>query len=691
MDDFAENLKNIRKSAHITQTQLAERLGVHIQTVSKWERGLTEPDISLHGEIASALGVSLEELWGLSLAGDERAGTFALPKMCAAILSVRKECGQSQGRVASALGVTAGTVSKWERGVVSPDRRTLVALASYFGLPPSALYYGQGAVAYTPPPGPPQNQILPPAEPEGENIRPRAAVAISRRRAAFIVAALFALLVVVGVVLLLSHGNRISPPLSEGGGQTGGQNGDEALACEHDFVSAVTPPTCTERGYTAYTCSLCGYSYKAAVVEANGHTRGEWAEYSSATCLHEGQERVCCTVCGEVLATRTLERLPHEYASTIVQPSGGKQGYTHHVCSLCGHEYRDNYFSQAYTEGLKYSVTDQGVVISGVEEGFGEIVIPTHIDGVPVTKIAESAFAGMSQITDIALPQTITAIGRRAFAGTSLSHITIPNSVEEIGAQIFSGCGYLTEVTYNSNFEPSENGLFLNLPSLKKVTFGGSVVPGYICCDSVSLSEVVIAEGIEEIGHHAFYNCSSLTGIDLPPSLGYIGTEVFAGSGLVGLSVPELVTSVDRAAFANCARLKSISLPYGLTSIGYLAFEGCVSLGQIDIPDSVISIEGRAFMGCSSLKSVVLPKYLTRIDEMTFEGCSSLSYVYIPSSVTVIEGAFGSCGALAEVEFGDPSGWSADGTAVAEEQLSSAATAAKLVGQTYAIAVWIKN
>ena len=506
-----------------------------------------------------------------------------------------------------------------------------------------------------------------------------------------IVAALFALLVVVGVVLLLSHGNRISPPLSEGGGQTGGQNGDEALACEHDFVSAVTPPTCTERGYTAYTCSLCGYSYKAAVVEANGHTRGEWAEYSSATCLHEGQERVCCTVCGEVLATRTLERLPHEYASTIVQPSGGKQGYTHHVCSLCGHEYRDNYFSQAYTEGLKYSVTDQGVVISGVEEGFGEIVIPTHIDGVPVTKIAESAFAGMSQITDIALPQTITAIGRRAFAGTSLSHITIPNSVEEIGAQIFSGCGYLTEVTYNSNFEPSENGLFLNLPSLKKVTFGGSVVPGYICCDSVSLSEVVIAEGIEEIGHHAFYNCSSLTGIDLPPSLGYIGTEVFAGSGLVGLSVPELVTSVDRAAFANCARLKSISLPYGLTSIGYLAFEGCVSLGQIDIPDSVISIEGRAFMGCSSLKSVVLPKYLTRIDEMTFEGCSSLSYVYIPSSVTVIEGAFGSCGALAEVEFGDPSGWSADGTAVAEEQLSSAATAAKLVGQTYAIAVWIKN
>ncbi len=691
MDDFAESLKNIRKSARITQTQLAERLGVHIQTVSKWERGLTEPDISLHGEIASALGVSLEELWGLSLVGGERAGTFALPEMCAAIYAARKEVGQSQGQVASALSVTAGTVSKWERGVISPDRRALVALASHFGLPPSALYYGQGAVAYTPPLKPPQNQTLPPDEPDGEIIRPRVAVAIPRRVAVIVAAALFALLVVVGVVLLLSHGNRVSPPLSEGGGQTGGQNGEEAPTCEHNFVSAVTPPTCTERGYTAYTCSECGYRYKVAFVEAKGHTRGEWAEYSSATCLHEGQERVCCTVCGEVLATRTLERLPHEYASTIVQPSGGRQGYTDHVCSLCGHEYRDNYFSHAYTEGLIYTVTARGIVISGVEEGSGDIVIPSHIDGVPVTEIAESAFAGMSQITSVTIPDTLSAIGRRAFAGTSLSHITIPNSVEQIGAQIFLGCGRLTEVTYNSNFEPSDNGLFLNLPSLRKVTFGGSVVPGYICCDSVSLSEVVIADGVEEIGHHAFYNCSSLTKVDLPPSLGYIGTEVFAGSGLVGLSLPQHVTSIDRGAFANCARLKSISLPYGLTSIGYLAFEGCLSLEQIDIPDSVISIEGRAFMGCSSLKSVVLPKCLTRIEEMTFEGCSSLGYVFIPSSVTIIDGAFGSCGALAEVEFGDPSGWSADGTAVAEEQLSSPATAAKLAGQTYAIAVWIKN
>ena len=52
---FAERLKELRKRKGLTQTQLADALGVHLQTVSKWERGVTEPDISLIGETAAAL------------------------------------------------------------------------------------------------------------------------------------------------------------------------------------------------------------------------------------------------------------------------------------------------------------------------------------------------------------------------------------------------------------------------------------------------------------------------------------------------------------------------------------------------------------------------------------------------------------------------------------------------------------
>ena len=59
-----ERLKKLRKSAGLTQTELADRMGVHPQTISKWERGISQPDISQLAALASALGVSIEELFG---------------------------------------------------------------------------------------------------------------------------------------------------------------------------------------------------------------------------------------------------------------------------------------------------------------------------------------------------------------------------------------------------------------------------------------------------------------------------------------------------------------------------------------------------------------------------------------------------------------------------------------------------
>ena len=64
MATFAENLKELRKAAHITQAELAEKLNVHLQTVSKWERGVSEPDIAQVGDLAAAVGVPLERLVG---------------------------------------------------------------------------------------------------------------------------------------------------------------------------------------------------------------------------------------------------------------------------------------------------------------------------------------------------------------------------------------------------------------------------------------------------------------------------------------------------------------------------------------------------------------------------------------------------------------------------------------------------
>ena len=77
---------------------------------------------------------------------------------------------------------------------------------------------------------------------------------------------------------------------------------------KHGYTAVATPPTCTEEGYTTYTCT-CGESYVDDYVSATGHTLGTWsyngdAEYTSSSNYQNGTQTRICTVCGE---TETIE------------------------------------------------------------------------------------------------------------------------------------------------------------------------------------------------------------------------------------------------------------------------------------------------------------------------------------------------------------------------------------------------
>lgn len=140
--DFAERLKELRKRKGLTQTQLADALGVHLQTVSKWERGVTEPDISLIGETATALGATVEELAGAPVPDETFTGTFSAVGMGRCIAALRKAKGESQEALAGVFGASGDTVSKWERGVACPGIDALAALAEHFEVPVSRIYFG---------------------------------------------------------------------------------------------------------------------------------------------------------------------------------------------------------------------------------------------------------------------------------------------------------------------------------------------------------------------------------------------------------------------------------------------------------------------------------------------------------------------------------------------------------------------
>ena len=142
MNNFGERLKSLRKAAGITQQELADKLGVHLQTVSKWERGISEPDIALLGELSSVLDISLEKLLDCKEGEVVYSGKFSVRNLSAMIYACRSAAGESQERLGELAGVSTDAVSRWERGVTCPDINDLCKLAEHFNLPISKLYYG---------------------------------------------------------------------------------------------------------------------------------------------------------------------------------------------------------------------------------------------------------------------------------------------------------------------------------------------------------------------------------------------------------------------------------------------------------------------------------------------------------------------------------------------------------------------
>ena len=89
---------------------------------------------------------------------------------------------------------------------------------------------------------------------------------------------------------------------------------------EHDYVAVVTPPNCTEKGYTTYTCRNCSHSYKGNEVDATGHTWGEWKVIKEATTTETGKKERVCERC-DYKETAVISRISNkEQPTTSTKP-----------------------------------------------------------------------------------------------------------------------------------------------------------------------------------------------------------------------------------------------------------------------------------------------------------------------------------------------------------------------------------
>ena len=114
-------------------------------------------------------------------------------------------------------------------------------------------------------------------------------------------------------------------------------------ATGHSYEAVVTAPTCTERGYTTYTCIVCGDRYTDSITDAWGHDWDEGIVTIEPTEESEGEMTYTCLTCGQ---SRTeiipcLEHI-HSYDAIVTAPTCTERGYTTHTCR-CGDSYVDTY------------------------------------------------------------------------------------------------------------------------------------------------------------------------------------------------------------------------------------------------------------------------------------------------------------------------------------------------------------
>ena len=302
-----------------------------------------------------------------------------------------------------------------------------------------------------------------------------------------------------------------------------------------------------------------------------------------------------------------------------------------------------------------------------------------------MTRIGKYAFENCTSLTSVTIPDSVISIGDYAFSScTSLTSVTIPDNVTSIGNSAFEYCTSLTSVTIPNNVTNIGYRSFYDCKSLTSITIGNSVTSignsAFEYC--TSLTSVTIPNSVTSIGNYTFSDCSNLK------SVNYNGTKaqwksisgysnvsqiikctdgIYANSNTIIVDSVNYKLNDDYTAKVisysgtpeNITILESVTyegLTFKVTSIGSSAFNGCSKLKKIELPDSVTYIGSKAFDGTAFYNTVKNWK-----DGVLYCGnhliCTKSDVTKITvkaSTVSIAAGALDNCKSLEKINVLNP-------------------------------------
>ena len=378
-------------------------------------------------------------------------------------------------------------------------------------------------------------------------------------------------------------------------------------------------------------------------------------EAKEPTCQEVGWEKYeVCSKCGYT----TYKEIPRT-----------KHTYHHYFCTECNDELKAS-------EGLTFVSTGFGICnvssIGSCEDT--NLVIPIYApDGSVVMGIEANAFENAQNIISVTLPETIESIGDDAFSGCDRIFEVINYSSLEIiqGTHSHGKISYNAELIHTGELKykttakdgfvfanvEGTNFLVAYIGNEKKITLPESYnneqykIHRNAFMRNPTLESVTISEGVFEIEFQAFSECMNLKEVYVSKNVEAIGQAAFwFCENLEKVFIEDGVLYIGHEAFAGCTKLSQINLPNTVTSLGEKVFAFCSSLKELVLPNKIDCLDLRIFSYCQSLESIVIPNSVSRIVGLAFEYCISLKDVTIGSGVESISAsAFESCTSLENI------------------------------------------
>lgn len=221
----------------------------------------------------------------------------------------------------------------------------------------------------------------------------------------------------------------------------------------------------------------------------------------------------------------------------------------------------------------------------------------------------------------------VTTIGNAAFRDSSVTSVTIPASVTEIGANAFAGCTNLTSVTYGGDW--SKLTIQSGNPAVEdaaKDAANEQLFDFEFTPDNTAVIVKHYRGAAADVTIPSRYKGKPVTVID--------PVAFYNNSAVTSVTIPDSVTAIPDYAFGFCSQLTNISIPNSVTFIGFSAFNSCTSLKSITLPSSLSTIQSYAFYNCGNLKTIRIPVSVTSIGNYAFDVCPSLMTVTYPGSKT---------------------------------------------------------